>query len=211
MITWAKTLWAIKRLTSRPAYEGLAIFLNNKEIQKHLYRRPLTATFELAGIPSAQLLQSDKRRVLNMHKSVFAFALLVATATSGVALAADNWKKSFYGGRYEFFADNGDLRLYISCPTADSSPDAMSSVRLTRLSTNRDIGVFKLVANGHTYDGPIETASVVGSGNFKDLMKNIRTNGATVKYALGNVSFNKDGAAKFFPAVNNSFPCQTNW
>ncbi|MES2362581.1 MAG: hypothetical protein V4646_12355 [Pseudomonadota bacterium] len=41
----------------------------------------------------------------------------------------------------------------------DSSPDAMSGVTLTRLSTNRDIGVFKIVANGQTYDGPIETVN----------------------------------------------------
>lgn len=147
-----------------------------------------------------------------MHKSVFAFALLVAAATSGVALAADNgWKKSYQGGRYEFFADNGDLRLYIGCPTADSSPDAMSSVRLTRLSTNRDIGQFKIVANGQIYDGPIDAESRVGSGNFRSLMDNIRKSGATVKYALGTVAFPHTNAAKFFPAVNQKFPCQTGF
>lgn len=148
-----------------------------------------------------------------MHKSVFAFALLLAAmATSNVALAVGKgWQKSYQGGRYEFFADNDDLRLYIACPTADSSPDAFSSVTLRRLSTERDIGVFKIVANGQTYDGPIETVSRVGSNNFRHLMDNIRKNGASVKYALGTVSFPQANAAKFFPAVNDKFPCQTNF
>lgn len=96
-----------------------------------------------------------------MHQSVIALAVCAASvAFGGAALAAnDGWKTSYQGGRYEFFSDRQDLRLYIACPTADSSPDAMSGVTLTRLSTNRDIGVFKIVANGQTYDGPIETVN----------------------------------------------------
>ncbi len=148
-----------------------------------------------------------------MHKTLSALAFISAAAVgAGAAGAADGqWKSGYQGGRFEFFADKQDLRLYIACPTADSSPDAMSRVTLTRLSTNRDIGVFKIVANGQTYDGPIETLSRVGSGNFRALMEDIRKGGATVKYALGTVAFPQANAAKFFPAVNQKFPCQTNF
>lgn len=145
-----------------------------------------------------------------MHKSIL--ALVVASFASVCTHAGEGeWKKSYVGGNYEFFSEKSDLRLYIGCPTADTSPDTMSSVFLTRLSTDRSIGIFKIIANGHTYDGPIETVSRVGSSNFKALMQDIRVNGATVKYALGTVVFSKANAAKFFPAVNDKLPCQTNW
>lgn len=145
-------------------------------------------------------------------KTIYAVILFVLAALAGPATAAqDNWKTSYQGGSHEFYSDNQDLRFYIACPTEDKSPDAVSSVSLNRVSTGHEIGKFQIIAGGNTYDGPFKTSSRVDSQNFRSLMTDLRKGGATIKYALGSVSFPKTAAAKFFPAVDRKFPCQTGF
>ena len=146
-------------------------------------------------------------------KAIVAIILFILAALAGTAQAADTWKTSWAGGAYEYYSDQKDMRLYVACPTEDTSPDRFSSIILMRNSTGNQISKFQIIANGNTYDGPITTVSTVGSKNFRSLMEDMRKGGATVKYAMGTetVLYPKANAAKFFPAPGRKFPCQTNF
>lgn len=146
-------------------------------------------------------------KTLKSLKNVILFVL--ALIASAGTMAADGWKQSYEGGAYEFLTEKQDIRLLVTCNTADKGPQALSSVTLSRLSTGHRIGQFKIIVNGNTYDGPIETASRVGSENFKALMKDLRRGDANVKYAAYTVLMSKTGAAKAILPVDSKFPCQT--
>ena len=146
-------------------------------------------------------------RALYLFKSITAFA--VAMAVAGTASA--EWRSGYGQGNLEYFSDKQDLRLYIACPTKETGTDRTAAVSLTRISTGHGIQKFTVTVNGHTYDGPMESDSRVGSGNFLLFMEDIRKSDVVLRYALGTVVFSKANAAKVVPPPGRSFPCNTGF
>lgn len=152
------------------------------------------------------MTQNGYRAICSL-KSISAFA--AAMVMTGAASA--DWKSGYGQGNLEYFSDKQDLRLYIACPTKETGTDKTATVSLTRLSTGHDIQKFTVTVNGHTYDGPMESDSRVGSGNFLLFMEDIRKGDVVLKYALGTVVFPRTNATKAIPPPGRRFPCNTGF
>lgn len=124
------------------------------------------------------------------------------------AIAAEGkWTEGFGQGNLEYFIEKQGLQLYIGCPTKDGSADASSSVTLSRTSDGKTLSNFTIVANGLTFEGPIEANSRVGTNNFLSLLEAIRKDDASVKVGNKKTIFPKSNASKVLPIYGKKFQC----
>ena len=148
-------------------------------------------------------------KTLKMAKNIILFVIAIVVTSS--CMAAGTWTKSYQAGTYEFMVEKQDLRLLVTCQTANNNPDTMSTISLYRMSTGKTIGKFQIVANGNTYNGPVDSESRAGANNFKGLMADLRKGDSVVNYALGSVTMPKEGASRVIPVAGDKFPCQTSF
>ncbi|WP_343725207.1 hypothetical protein [Herbaspirillum huttiense] len=124
---------------------------------------------------------------------------ILATATLSSFAAQGGWTEGYGQGNLEYFTDSQGYRLYIGCPTKDGSADAYSSVVLSQTKNNATIKQFTISVNGHTFDGPFEADSRVGTQNFVALIDDLRKADAVVKFSGRSITFTKADAAKVLP------------
>ena len=133
-------------------------------------------------------------------------SILLCALSIPVLAAQGRWTEGHGQGNLEYFTDSQGYRLYIGCPTKDGSADAYSSVVLSQTKNNAAIKQFTISVNEHTFDGPFEADSRVGTQNFVALIDDLRKADAVVKFAGKSVTFPKSDAAKVLP-VQKKMEC----
>ena len=127
-------------------------------------------------------------------------SILLCALSIPVLAAQGHWTEGYGQGNLEYFTDSQGYRLYIGCPTKDGSADAYSSVVLSQTKNNAAIKQFTISVNGHTFDGPFEADSRVGTQNFLALIDDLRKADAIVNFAGKSITFPKRDAVKVLPA-----------
>ncbi|TWC64027.1 hypothetical protein [Herbaspirillum sp. SJZ099] len=116
------------------------------------------------------------------------------------------WTEGFGQGNLEYFVDTQGYRLYIGCPTQDGSANAYASVALNQLKNNASIKQFTISVNGHTFNGPFDADSRVGTQNFVTLIDDLRKADAVVEFSGKSITLPKSDAAKVLP-VQKKLEC----
>ena len=140
-----------------------------------------------------------------MKSLLFALCALTGLASSPVQAAEGRWTHGFGQGNHEFFVDQGNLRLYVSCLTSE---DAASSITLLDIPTGREVTQFKVKVGQQTWDGPVQGGSRVGADNYFSLLEALRKGPATVSFAGKTVAFSATGAAQAIPAGRKATMCR---
>jgi hypothetical protein len=136
--------------------------------------------------------------------------ILLASLYLNAFAAQGRWTEGYGQGNFEYFIDQGVMRLYIGCPTQNGSADALSNVTVSNLKNDQEVQNFAIKVNGVSYDGPFTAGSRVDSDNFRSLLENLRKGNAVVTFGQTSVKFPKSNAAKVIP-VGKKMQCNVFW
>lgn len=134
------------------------------------------------------------------------FAILLATV-SVPALAQDaRWNAGGIEGDLEYFIDQGGMRFFIACPTANGQADLAAAVTLHHNDMS-EVETFSVTVNGVSVEGPLSADSAAGAAHFMSLVGNLRQAEAVVRYGDTTLRLPRANAAEVLPAPGKDFPC----
>lgn len=127
------------------------------------------------------------------------------------AFAKDNtWTEGFGQGTTEYFINNNEITLLISCTDKDDENAPESSVVVFNNKTNKKGKGIYIDVNNNKYSLPLVAGSRVDVNNFIQLLEDLRKNDFSLNSSSGSLSFKKNASNKIIPKFGSkNFTCKT--